>query len=146
MTITRGSRKPAGPRRPIPPPIARQLRDFFDRNGYIRWQAPSRLDEGRQRYKKGDELRLVANSAAELKVIRGLLRSAGFHPGRPFVKGRQYRQPLYSREAVSRFLGLIGRAGDVAGGATPGSAARRTDSRAPAGARTRPAPRRAVRG
>ena len=84
------------------------LAGFFRRNGYTRWQ-----DAGRQRredywgYKKGDEVRLVAESLRELALIRRLLRRAGFRPGRPFRKGRQYRQPVYGRQAVASFLALI---------------------------------------
>ncbi len=87
---------------------ARKLAGFFHRNGYVRWQNPGRLDaEGHQAYKKGDEVRLVADSRKELAVMRRLLREAGFKPGRPFPKGRQFRQPLYGREAVERFLELV---------------------------------------
>ena len=57
------------------------------------------------RYKKGDEVRLTAQSA--LARIRRLLELAGFTPGQPFLKARQYRQPVYGREAVRRFLGLV---------------------------------------
>jgi len=89
--------------------VISQLTQFFRRNGYARWQDARRVEEdGSQRYRKGDEVRLVANAPEELTVIRRLLREAGFQPGRPFVKGRQHRQPLYGREAVRRFLELVG--------------------------------------
>jgi hypothetical protein len=84
------------------------LAGFFRRNGYVRWQdARRQRREGYWAYKKGDEVRLVAESLRELALIRRLLRRAGFRPGRPFRKGRQYRQPLYGRPAVARFLALI---------------------------------------
>lgn len=90
--------------------VLEQLSWFFRRNGYVRRQnAAARRREGRL-YKKGDEVRLVAQSKAELALIRRLLRQAGFRPGRPFAKGRQYRQPLYGREQVARFLRRIGAA------------------------------------
>lgn len=87
---------------------ARALAWYFRRNGYVRKQDADRLEsEGPQLYKKGEEIRLVANTAEELRVVRRLLRRAGFKPGRPFVKGRQYRQPVYGREAVARFLDVV---------------------------------------
>ncbi|MCI0595589.1 MAG: hypothetical protein L0Z48_03490 [candidate division Zixibacteria bacterium] len=89
---------------------ASQLAVFFHRNGYVRRQNAKRLAaEGHMRYKKGDEVRLATNSIAELKTIRRLLRQAGFKPGKPFTKARQWRQPVYGREAVARFLALVGK-------------------------------------
>ncbi len=91
--------------------VIEQLAAFFQRNGYVRWQNTERLEtEGWWGYKKGDEVRLVAESKRELALIRRLLRQAGFKPGRPFAKGQQFRQPLYGRQAVSRFLELIAQA------------------------------------
>jgi len=69
--------------------------------------------EGAQRYKKGDEIRLTAKSQEELATIRRLLVQAGFQPGWPFVKGRQFRQPVYGRHEVARFLKLIGEKPDT---------------------------------
>ena len=103
-TVSTKSRR----RRP-PAAVIRQLARFFHRNGYVRWQDEVRLtEEGYQVYKKGNELRLVADSTEELAVIRELLERAGFTPGRAFAKGRQYRQPVYGKRAVIRFLELIG--------------------------------------
>ncbi|HKB01436.1 MAG TPA: hypothetical protein VKD90_04410 [Gemmataceae bacterium] len=104
----------------------RQLSVFFRRNGYVRRQRADRLAaEGYWAYKKGDEVRLVAGSLAELRAIRRLLRAAGFKPGRPFAKARQWRQPVYGRAAVARFLALVGQ-GPRAG---PGAAAGRAGTR-----------------
>jgi hypothetical protein len=90
-------------------PAARKLREIFRRNGYIRKQSRSRLKkEGYDEYKKGDEVRLVAESKAELASIRKALQTSGFKPSRPFEKGRQWAQPIYGRENVARFLKLIG--------------------------------------
>jgi len=50
---------------------------------------------------------LVASTVEELRLVRRLLREAGFKPGRPFRKGRQYRQPVYGRQAVARFLEAV---------------------------------------
>lgn len=88
---------------------AKQLKAFYDRNGYLRQQNPKRLAKEGRDYKKGDEIRLVAASAAELKEIRRLLKAAGFTPGNPFQKSNQWRQPLYGRQAVADFLKLIGK-------------------------------------
>jgi hypothetical protein len=91
--------------------VVEQLGAFFRRNGYVRRQSADRLAaEGYEAYKKGDEVRLVADSKAELRAIRRLLRAAGFTPGRPFPKANQWRQPVYGRAAVARFLALIGEA------------------------------------
>lgn len=87
----------------------RELARLFHRNGYVRRQNPRRYrKEGYKRYKKGDEVRLTAVSETELALIRRLLAAAGFRAGRAFVKGRLFRQPVYGREAVRRFIDLVG--------------------------------------
>ncbi len=92
-----------------PKAVVKQLTAYFNRNGYVRYQNTDRLaTEPYGSYKKGDEVRLVANSASELRQIRQLLQAAGFNPGRPFGKDNQWRLPLYGREAVARFLSLVG--------------------------------------
>ncbi len=91
----------------VPAAVRSQLTSFFARNGYVRFQNPERIQEGSE-YKKGDEVRLIARSRKELATMRSLLLQAGFKPGKPFSKARQYAQPLYGREAVARFLDLIG--------------------------------------
>ncbi|MFH1743598.1 MAG: hypothetical protein ABIH23_31730 [bacterium] len=89
--------------------VIKQLAEFYHRNGYVRRQDARRYrKEGHRLYKKGDEIRLVADSKRELQTIRRLLKQAGFKPGRPFVHYNQYRQPLYGRDAVARFLSMIG--------------------------------------
>ncbi len=98
------------PARPMAAVIAR-LAALFRRNGYVRRQDAERLRaEGWQVYKKGHEVRLVAGSPAELAEMRQLLKAAGLQPGRPFRKGSQYRQPIYGKRAVARFLELVGAA------------------------------------
>ncbi len=103
---------PDAKRRPTTPPSkddAAALGGLYRRNGYVRRQSAERLArDGYAFYKKGDEVRLTAQSREELESIRDLLIRAGFVPGTPFVKGRQYRQPIYGREAVRRFLEIIG--------------------------------------
>ena len=87
---------------------AAQLAEIFRRNGYLRRQDRQRLKkEGYSDYKKGDELRFVANSKSELSLIRQLLTSLGFKPAKPFEKSNQFRQPIYSREEIGRLLRLM---------------------------------------
>lgn len=87
-----------------------ELASFYERNGYVRRQNSERLNEETGNvYKKGDEVRLLARDKAELNRIRELLVKAGFKAGKPFVKKTQYCQPLYGREAVARFLELVGK-------------------------------------
>lgn len=86
-----------------------RLRELFNRNGYVRLQDPDRVESGGREYKKGDEVRLVADSRAELTEIRRLLTEAGFKLGRPFAKANQFRQPFYGRDQVARFLALMRR-------------------------------------
>jgi hypothetical protein len=85
------------------------LGQYFRRNGYARRQDAKRLaSEGYLGYKKGDEVRLVARDQRELKHIQELLTRADFPHGRPYAKGRQIVLPIYGREAVRRFLKLVG--------------------------------------
>lgn len=87
--------------------VIADLSALFRRNGYVRRPNPDRRAAEPREYKKGYEVRLVADSKAELKEIKRLLLAAGLEPGRPFAKANQWRQPLYGREAVSKFLDLI---------------------------------------
>jgi hypothetical protein len=113
------SRNPVGTPR-ASPDTSRELARYFRRNGYVRWQNPKRLArEGYMGYKKGDEVRLTAQDEQELQYIHELLVQAGFRPGHPFVKGQQYRLPIYGREEVGRFLRLVA----ARGTAEPDSAA-----------------------
>ena len=85
-----------------------KLAFYFGRNGYLRWQNVERLKrEGYNSYKKGDEIRLVALTRNELRTIRHLLSVAGFKPARAFAKGKHFRQPIYGRRNVARFLCML---------------------------------------
>lgn len=90
------------------PEVVERLAELFRRNGYIRSADPVRQLVDGQSYKKGAEVRLVAESKAELAEIRRLLKRAGFKRSRPFAKARQWRQPIYGVAEVARFLRLIG--------------------------------------
>ncbi len=62
------------------------------------------------KYKKGVEMRLVANGREEQERILRRLKLAGFRPGRPFRKGPERNQfcvPIYGREQVARFLRMV---------------------------------------
>lgn len=90
---------------------ASQLAEIFAKGGYVRLQNPKRLKEGSLAYRKGAEVRMVAESMTALRTMRRLLRTAGFSPGRPFLKHSKWCQPLYGVDAVSRFLSLIHKKG-----------------------------------
>ena len=62
----------------------------------------------KSKYKKGDEVRLIASSEIELTDIQRLLQAAGFKLAKPFRKATQLCQPIYGRHEVARFLELIG--------------------------------------
>jgi hypothetical protein len=109
-TVKRRRKKVAPiPMEAIPRSVVERLTWYFDRNGFVRRLDPERREKLGEEYHKGDEVRLVANSKVELNEIRRLLRAAGFKPGSSFGKDNQFRQPIYGRREVARFLELIGR-------------------------------------
>ena len=91
-------------------PAEAELARIFNRSGYVRLQNPDRLEEGAAKYKKGDEVRLMAQSATELKAIRRLLHDADFETGKPYLKHKRWCQPIYGREATARFVQIVKRA------------------------------------
>lgn len=93
--------------------VIEQLAALFRRNGYVRWLDPKRRKKEKRKYKKGDEFRLVAQSTTELQTIRRLLQAAGFKPGRSYSQAGRWRQPVYGRAEVARFLALIGETKDA---------------------------------
>lgn len=76
---------------------------FFQRNGCVRLVDEKRRKELGQKYKKGYEVRLVANSKEELENIRQLLKQSGFKAGKPYKKHLQFVQPVYGKLAVEWF-------------------------------------------
>jgi hypothetical protein len=88
--------------------VVQRLAAFFHHNGYVRRINKVRRKKEGRLYKKGNEVRLVASSAAELAEIRRLLRQAGFKLAQPFAKARQWCQPVYGVAEVNRFLSLVG--------------------------------------
>ena len=103
-----------------PPPAVLELAAFFLRNGYVRRHNPARYAAvGCMKYKKGYEVRLVANDDVELARILLLLKDSGFKPGRPFREdkiGGLYRVPIYGREQVARFLRIVEETGECRSG------------------------------
>ncbi len=80
------------------------LRQFFERSGYVRVPNRERRRELAGRYKKGYEVRLVLADHKELSYVRGLLRVLGFVPAAPFRHaGGCWAQPVYGRAAVQWF-------------------------------------------
>ena len=90
--------------------VAVELAAFFRRNGYVRRHDAARYAiQGPRSYKKGEEIRLVANGAKERVRIQRLLKSAGFKAGRPFrksAKRKQFCVPIYGCKQVARFLSM----------------------------------------
>ncbi|MCL4458800.1 MAG: hypothetical protein M1136_04290 [Chloroflexi bacterium] len=81
-----------------------QLKQFFQRKGYIRVANKERIEAlGRRKYKKGYEVRLML-APSELAQVRHLLEQVGFKAASPYPKGKQIVQPIYGRAAVEWFL------------------------------------------
>lgn len=79
------------------------LEFFLQRNSNVRRPDPARRKPGTdsyRKYKKGWELRIVVDSAAELARLRRLLRHAGHPPAKAFRKRLKWVQPVYGRDAV----------------------------------------------
>ncbi len=116
-----------------PPEIIARLRVFFHRNGCVRRTSEARRALDGLLYKKGSEVRLVAETRRELAEIRRLLKGAGFKTARPFEKQQGWVQPLYGVAEVNRFVSLVGErrkrrkprkaAAPAAGDAQPGKPA-----------------------
>jgi hypothetical protein len=84
-----------------------ELAMLFSRNGYVRTPDASHQSQEDAAVRRGYEVRLTAKSVAELDRIQLLLRVTGFKVSRPFAHKRQYRQPLYGRETMRRFMNMI---------------------------------------
>ena len=86
----------------------KQLAAMFARRPWLFVPDEERRQREGQAYKKGYEIRLVAESESELETIRQNLLAAGFPAANPFFKRNRWIQPLYGREAVERFCILCG--------------------------------------
>jgi len=87
--------------------VKTQLRYFFRRNGCLRAPNIARQKRDGWTYKKGYEIRFVANNGKELLKIRSLLSKAGFKSGKPYSKRSQFIQPVYGKIFYEQFRKLI---------------------------------------
>ena len=76
---------------------------LLERNGYMRLPNCDRRKEEHRNYKKGYEIRLIAQSKRDIVAIRRLLREVKIKYGRPFEKNKQWVQPLYGKENLEQF-------------------------------------------
>lgn len=84
-----------------------QLVKYFQRNGYFRIPDKNLRRQKGKDYKKGYEVRLVANDEKELLEINSLLTKAGFKVGKSFIKNNKFVQPIYGKDAVDKFQSFI---------------------------------------
>lgn len=87
--------------------IEDQLVKYFNSNGYFRIPDENLRKIKGQDYKKGYEVRLVANDEKELSNINFLLIKAGFKVGKSFQKNNKFVQPIYGKDAVEKFQSLL---------------------------------------
>jgi len=80
-----------------------ELVQFYHRNGYLRQPNEARFEEGSQVYKKGYEIRFVANSEEEKVYISSLLEKTGFKHGKIYPKWKTFVLPVYGYDAMARF-------------------------------------------
>ncbi len=85
-------------------PLAR-LRAVLNKNGCVRMPSAARIPEGHADYKKGWEVRIVVDTRRELSEVRRLLKALKLLPGKPYVKGPRWVQPIYGRLAVQKIAG-----------------------------------------
>lgn len=86
---------------------AEQLRRIFERNGYYRIPDESSRQEKKASYKKGYEIRFVAQDYKEYIEIRKLLKALGYEPGKAFYKGSQRVIPVYGKANYLSFQELM---------------------------------------
>lgn len=87
--------------------VVKKLGWYFLRNGYLRLPNEKLRKERGGDYRKGYEIRFVANNKNELKEIRSLLKEANFKPGKHFEKFNQFVLPVYGKESFFRFKSLL---------------------------------------
>ena len=86
---------------------AEQLRQLFNRNGYYRVPDEASREDKKASYKKGYEIRFVAQDYKEYLEIRKLLKALGYEPGKAFFKGAQRVIPVYGKENYLAFQELM---------------------------------------
>ena len=83
------------------------LAESWHRNGYARTPNEARRrNDGSKAYKKGWEVRLMANDAKEARRLRRALSDIGFASGRTFAKGQFLVLPVYGKAAYDYFQNL----------------------------------------
>jgi len=87
--------------------VKTELLHFFCRNGCFRVPNKKRRKRKKRCYKKGYEIRFVANNRKELSKIRSLLRMTGFKRGGPYKKRSQFVQPVYGKNFYEKFRNFI---------------------------------------
>lgn len=87
--------------------IESRLIQYFQRNGYFRIPDEELRERRGEDYKKGYEIRFVANDERELSKINSHLRKAGFKRGKSFEKNNKFVLPVYGREAVEKFRKIL---------------------------------------
>lgn len=80
-----------------------KLVKYFLRNGYLRFPNENLRKLKGKHYKKGYEVRLVANDENELVEINSLVEEAGFRVRKPFKKHNRFIQPIYGKKIVAKF-------------------------------------------
>lgn len=80
-----------------------QLVKYFLRNGCLRFPNENTRKLKGKHYKKGYEVRLVANDEKELSEISSLIDKAGFKVSKPFQKHSRFIQPIYGKKVVAKF-------------------------------------------
>ncbi len=100
---------PSSPDKPTiaPSRVIDELRVRFQQHGCFRAPDLQRRKNDSRGYKKGYEVRLVAQDRKDLARLRRLLKAAGFKAGKAYPKHSQLIQPVYGRDALLRFRSLI---------------------------------------
>ena len=100
-------RNPMSVTQSIHPRVIQELAQLFRERGYVRRQDPKKRKKKKQKYHRGDEVRIMVSSKGELKRLRYLLRRAGFKPGRHYPQKAHFRQPVYGVRATTLFLEMV---------------------------------------
>jgi hypothetical protein len=87
--------------------IVGRLTVVFRKNGYARFRT-SITGTNSLAPARRDTRHVVAATRTVLRDTQRLPRAAGFNPGRPFAKGAGWRQLIYWRKEVARFLDPVG--------------------------------------
>ena len=90
--------------RPAPvasPAALAELAAWYRRDGVLRTPDRARRADRSRTYKKGYEIRFLADSVGELVRVRALLTAAGLPVAAAYPKGRRFVQPVYGKVNVT---------------------------------------------